>query len=107
MIATKRTISSASLVAVALVVAGGCGSYGRISPTAYEFAKALYSICNRQAHEALDPVGDQITQAQEEGELSEQEASWLGDVIAHARDGDWDAAAAAARQMMEDQVRDE
>ena len=96
----------ATLAAAALVVAGGCGSYGEFSPTAYEYAKALYSISNRQAHEALDPVSEQISQAREQGELSEKEARWLVDVIDDARDGDWKGAAEAARKMMEDQVRD-
>ena len=91
-------------LSLAGLLSAGCGGYGQLSPTAYEYAKALYSITNRQASDALDPVSDQIADSLSAGELSPSEAEWLTELIDDSRTGDWQAANQAARKMMEDQV---
>ena len=92
------------LVSWLILTAIGCG-YGEISPMTYEYAKALYSISNRQAAERLDDVSRQIDSARQQGELSPQEAGWLQDIIDDARHNRWTKATQKSRQMMEDQVQ--
>lgn len=82
----------------------GCSGYGEVSPTAYEYAKALYAISNRQANQKLDPVAKQIEQAESAGEITGREATWLHDIVEDCRQNEWQAASKAARRMMEDQV---
>lgn len=87
-----------------LTLTQGCG-YGEVSPTAYQYAKALYSISNRQAEHQLDAVTQQIQESQQQGELQGSEAAWLQSIIEQAREGQWKEANQAARQIMEDQIR--
>ncbi|QDT69796.1 hypothetical protein MalM25_27370 [Planctomycetes bacterium MalM25] len=88
----------------ALMTVAGCG-YGPVSPTAYEYSKALYSLSNRQAADRIDSVQAQIDQSQEAGELPPHEADWLRDICDDCRAARWEQAQAAARRMMQDQVR--
>ena len=83
----------------------GCGGYDEVSPTAYEYAKALYSVTNRKAQDRLPSVTDGIQTSLEDGKLTDRENAWLIDIVRKAEDGHWEAANRAARQMMEDQVR--
>ena len=92
-------------VLISLLLLIGCGGYGEVSETAYDFSKALYSITNRKATDKLDQVCEQIEAARSAGELTEQESSWLLQIASDARRGDWDSAMGDARRMMEDQVR--
>ena len=82
----------------------GCG-YGEVSPKTYEYAKALYSICNRKDAGRLDVIETQIKEDTDAGQLNEQEADWLLAIVEDARQADWQAAGQAARRMMEDQIR--
>ena len=88
-----------------LVVCIGCSDYRGISPTAYQYAKALYSVTNRQRTEKLPAVSGQIADAQQRGEITSQEAEWLKAIIDDADQGDWQTAQAETRKMMTDQVR--
>jgi hypothetical protein len=97
-------VAAATILAITLAISG-CGGYGTISPTAYEYAKALYSITNRQAVEPLEPVRGQIEDASRSGELSRQEARWLLDIVDTAASGEWKSANRRCRAMMEDQVQ--
>jgi len=90
--------------ALLLLLVAGCSSYGKISPLAYEYAKALYSITNRQAEEKLAEVQDGIEAAVAAGELSDREGRWFRDIIADAQQGKWKEANQACRAMMTDQV---
>jgi hypothetical protein len=92
------------LAAFCISVVAGCGGYGEVSPTAYEYAKAVYSIANRKATDTLDTTAEQIDAARQRGELSDREARWLAAMIDDAKEGDWEAAGQKARRMMEDQV---
>ena len=86
-----------------ILVLVGCG-YGEVSSATYQYAKALYSICNR-AESQLVQAGEQIEAARSRGELSEQEAKWLKQILDDAAEGDWEAATKDVRRMMEDQVK--
>ena len=92
------------LAACLLMLTVGCGGYGKVSLTAYEYAKGLYSIANRKQADLLDQVEEKINADVESGELSAKEADWLRDIIEQARDGDWPGAQKQARRIMEDQV---
>ncbi len=96
---------AALLMAVFGMASAGCGGYGAVSPTTYEYAKALYSVTNRQASDRLDEVSSQIESARTTGEISDEEAGWLNDIVEQGRAGDWQSANQAARQIMEDQVK--
>ncbi|MCG8449305.1 MAG: hypothetical protein MI725_06990 [Pirellulales bacterium] len=86
-------------------VLAGCGGYDQISPNAYQYSKALYSICNRCDEAKLTQLLDQLATAREKQELTSTEAAWLSDIAATAQAGDWPAAAKEARQLMEEQIR--
>ncbi|MCP4194310.1 MAG: hypothetical protein GY768_27180 [Planctomycetaceae bacterium] len=83
----------------------GCGGYDEVSPTAYEYAKSLYSVTNRKAQDRLPIVTDGIQASLEDGKLTDRESDWLIGIVREAKDGNWEEANHAARQMMEDQVR--
>ena len=85
----------------------GCGGYAKISPVAYDYAKALYSITNRKSQDSLPKINDQIASAHELGELTDQESRWLSDIVSQADKGKWVAANRASRRMLEDQVESE
>ena len=86
------------------LIAVGCGGYGSASEKAYEYAKALYSVCNRKDQDGLENIETLITEAVGSSELTSQEARWLTDIIDDAKDGDWKSASKNARRLMEDQV---
>ena len=94
----------AGLAAVILLSFAGCGGYGEISPHSYEYATALYSICNRQDKARLDPFSEQLIAARDAGELPAHEAQWMEDIADLARDGQWEDAAQKSRRMLMDQV---
>lgn len=82
----------------------GCG-YGEVTPRCYDYAKALYSICNRRDAERLQEFTQLVETDLQAGELAEREADWLQEIADQARSGDWSAAQAASRQLLEDQVQ--
>ncbi len=91
--------------AILVFLLSGCGGYGEVSPNAYEYAQALYSITNRQSVDGLDRIEEQISTALERSEITETEAPWLKDIVSDAREGNWESANSAARRMMEDQLK--
>lgn len=93
----------AAAMVLGLSVAG-CG-YGKISPTTYEFAKALYAVTNRQGSAQLVVVDQQIRTATAQGQISAQESDWLLAIVAQAQSGNWQRANRAARTMLQDQIR--
>lgn len=81
----------------------GCG-YPEISPKSYELATALYSACNRHSEEHLAKVSDLMETHAESGDITDREFEWLQAIVEQAEEGDWEAAASEARQIMNDQV---
>ena len=51
----------------------GCGGYSKVSPQAYQYSKALYSVCNRHDEPRLSTVSAQIEAAHGESELTAEE----------------------------------
>ncbi len=98
---TRRSILKSLFL---LGFCAGCSDYPTISPSAYQYAKALYSLTNRRQTEKLDRVSDLILKSQQAGDLTEEEVEWLKSIIDDARRGQWQAAQQEARQMMSDQV---
>lgn len=99
---TQRLLLSLGCLAVASVV--GCARYEKVSPEAYEYTKALYSVCNRHDEPRLSTVALQIETAATESQLSGQEADWLYDIVSTAQSGEWQEATRDARRLMEAQV---
>ena len=91
-------------IAVAMFLWLGRG-YGTVSPDAYQVAQALYSSCLAKSEVRLEAVESTINDAGEQPlEITVKEQRWLKEIIADAKAGNWQSAAADARQMMEDQV---
>jgi len=92
-------------VLLSIIIVIGCGGYGDVSPTTYEYAKALFSICSRRSPVTLDHITEQIDESLDQQEITEREAGWLRQIIDEARAGDWEKALSRSRRMMEDQVK--
>ena len=82
----------------------GCG-YGEVSPLTYEYSKALYSAANREDADQLEKIQVKVNDALQSGELTDQEAGWLQDIVDAATAGNWDTAEKSARRLMLDQVK--
>lgn len=96
--------SQERLVGVVLVVCLiGCG-HPEVSPKSYELATALYSACNRRSEEHLAKVSDLMESHAKSGDITNRELEWLQAIVDQAEEGDWEAAASDARQIMKDQV---
>jgi hypothetical protein len=89
---------------IAALGAAGCG-YGEVTPQCYEYAKALYSICNRKDADRLEEFTALVEADLQSGELGEQEADWLRGIADQARSGEWSSAQSSARRLLEDQVQ--
>jgi hypothetical protein len=100
----RRAISCRLLAIGLTLMVAGCG-YGELSPTAYQYAKALYGLSNRQAGERVEAVRVQIESARTAKEITPREAGWLIDIVDDCEKGRWKTANKSARRMMEDQVR--
>ena len=91
-------------IAVATFLWLGRG-YGTVSPDAYQVAQALYSSCLAKSEVRLEAVESTINDAGDPPlEITAKEQRWLKAIVADAKAGNWQSAAADARQMMEDQV---
>ena len=101
--------SHAAVVGVVIVVSTlmvGCGGYGRVSDTAYDFALALHAICNSQAADKLPLFEEKLEAAKADGTLTPREAQWLEEILASARAGDWQSATRESRALLAAQVSD-
>ncbi|MGF1581754.1 MAG: hypothetical protein ACFCD0_20685 [Gemmataceae bacterium] len=99
---TLLSLFSISVFAVLFIQ--GCG-YGKVSPKAYEYAKALHSICDRQDETRLEKLAKMLEQSKAKDEISDQEFRWLDDIVAQGRQRQWKRATDNARRMMKDQVQ--
>ena len=94
----------------ATVVLGGAvfyamnRGYGEISPRGYEYATAMYSICNRKDFDRLQKLTAMVEESAESGEISDEEAGWLTGISDAAAEGDWQSATAESRRLLDDQV---
>ena len=92
------------LALTALGLCTGCSRYAEVSPAAYQYSKALYSVCNRQDAPRLTKVAEQIETARAAAQLQQTEADWLNAIVAAAQAGEWQDATKDARRLMEAQV---
>jgi hypothetical protein len=93
-----------TFLAASVLLVVGCG-YGEVSPAAYDFATALYSISNVRAGDRLNEVSTMIESARTSGKLTDKEATWLTEIVSDARSGDWETAAKKSRRIVADQVK--
>lgn len=98
-----------AFVALILVLGGAVfysinRGYGEISPKGYEYAKAMYSICNRKDSGRLEDLSEMIEDSVASGEISSTEAEWLTSISDSAAEGDWESATAESRRLLDDQV---
>lgn len=105
MASCKRTAGYRLLAFGLLAAVVGCGGYGQVSPAAYEHAKSLYTLSNMRAVASLEGVEAGIEADLESQQITEREAAWLRDICQDCRAGKWREAQAAAREIMDDQVR--
>lgn len=98
---TRRTAIVTALIAAYTVC--GCQQYGEVSPKCYEFATAMYSICNRKDAARLEIIAKAINDAVAADELSTDEAAVLQAIIQQADDGKWTAAMQDCRTLMSEQ----
>ena len=105
MMETLQSKKSWNLCCLLLLVSMlGCQRYGEVSPTAYGYAKALYSIANRRDVGRLDLVESQLAVSSRENLLSAREQAWLQQIVSASREGNWTAATRDCRTMMEEQA---
>ena len=87
-----------------LLSASGCG-YGEVGRETYEYAMALYSVCNSRDAQRLQAFIEQFEQAQADGEVSSDEGEVLGRIVKLAQSGQWDDATVDARALLDAQVK--
>ena len=95
---------SIMMLFVAMVLPG-CNRYGEVSSEVYDYAQALYSICNLRDQKRLEQLSERIETARQQADISDHEAEWLLDIILVAGKGEWETAGRSTRQLLEDQVR--
>ncbi len=100
----NRLVIRLLLVGLALAPCCGCGRYGELSPLGYQYATAIHSLSRRQRSDKIDILSDQIAASAAEGSLSQQELSWLKQILQAAREGQWTEAAGDSRALMEAQI---
>lgn len=101
----KQTSFSIFTVLCLLAVATtGCSDYPEFSPKAYDISTALYSTCRRADEANLQKLAELTAAELESAQISEREAQWLREIITQAEQGEWQAAAAESRSILEAQV---
>ena len=86
-----------------LVPLSGCG-YGEVSSETYEYAMALYSVCNSRDTQRLQAFQTQFEEAKTNGKVAANEGRLLGRIIDVANAGEWESATADVRALLEAQV---
>lgn len=93
---------SVTLLPLALPLLG-CG-YGPVSERGYAIATALHSAIDRQDTETIERISEAIKHDSDQGLLANDEAAWLGDIVAEADSERWEAAERSARRLLKDQA---
>lgn len=79
--------------------------YGEVSQQGYEISMSLFSVCNRKDASRLGTIEELVKKMLAAGELRSDEGDWFLSIIDQAKQGSWQAAAAACRRLMDDQVK--
>ena len=102
---TGKPLNIFGLVVAVLLLAALPGCQKEPSRGEYQFANTTYQAVARKSEEGLDRVEAAIAKGLADGTVGEDEAETIRGIIATARGGDWDAAAEAAREIMDRNVR--
>ena len=76
-------------------------SYGSISQAGYELTVALESTCNRRDSDRLKTIRETLA---ERSEITDEERSWLDQILSKAESGSWEEASKMTRDLMLAQV---
>ena len=84
----------------------GCSDHPVLSPKGNDLSMALYTACKRHDQEALAKLTTLTKTAQDNSEITENEALLIQEIIARANQRQqWDEAARLARELLEAQVQ--
>ena len=105
---SDRSMAWAGAALATLIVAAGWywfqRGYGQVSELGYQYATAMFSACNQQDEARLQRIAAMVEQSTAAGELPQQEAAWLRQIIDMGLAGHWEDASEEVRQLMEDQL---
>ncbi|MFN3192552.1 MAG: hypothetical protein ACE361_18715 [Aureliella sp.] len=105
MSASKIAAAVVSLLLIAVVLIWYLTSgYGETSEKGYQYAVALFRICNQKDLASLEGVEASIEADAASGELAPNETKWLREIIAMAKSNQWASARTEIRELMEDQM---
>lgn len=76
----------------------------KLSPSGYDHALALFSVCNRHDAIKLQQIEQLINDNLVAGTLQLNDANWLRKIIGHADRGDWELASTRLRRLLSQQV---
>ncbi len=106
---SKGVVAGSTIAAILIVTAIAYWlsrpTFGEISRKGYDYAMALGSACNSKDEAKLAKITQMIDQSEQNGELNPQEVAWLSAIAQQAHDGNWDAAYASARTLMQEQTQ--
>lgn len=89
-----------------LLTSNGCG-HPRISPDAYQIAKALHSAIAQQDKPTLERAAVHIAESRDKGSISAAEYDLLAAHIVDAQNGDWEQSAASLWELLAAQNEEE
>ncbi len=79
--------------------------YGKVSRRTYDMATAIYGACLAKSEIRVDKIQRLLSDDDTDSpEISPRERKWIDNIIRKAKNGNWESAAKAAKQIMEDQV---
>ncbi|GIW99714.1 MAG: hypothetical protein KatS3mg111_3047 [Pirellulaceae bacterium] len=103
----KTILAAGGGVAVLLLVVWAWRRpYPPMSSQAYQYANALYSICNRHDEERLEKIATMLAERAADGELTKTETQFMYRIIRTARSGRWEKAVREVRRWMVDQAHE-
>ncbi|QDV71534.1 hypothetical protein Poly24_52710 [Rosistilla carotiformis] len=96
------------MVAVAMVAAGlwwWMRPPAPLSENGYDLTIALYRVCNQRSDEGLERIEQLLDESRAATAAVDPSHGIVAAIVAKAKAGDWEAAARASRQALEDQVK--
>ena len=77
--------------------------YGKVSAHAYELSKAIYGACLSRSEERIEKIEFLLTNT-DTSKISKRELKWLGQITQQAKEGNWESASLAAKEILDDQI---
>lgn len=100
----RRALGLVGSLAASAAACVGCGGYDRVGPAAYALSQALYQVTSRRDASKLAAARSQWQADLRAERLTQREASWIEAILVDAERGEWAAARAASRKLMEAQI---